>query len=528
LTVRYPDATFRFSQRKSSPMDQTGQASRRIEFGEVLLPEELLQIPIFKSVSAASLQKNLGAVVRRHFKKGEIICREGEQGTTAFYILEGKVEVFINASVSQVKTEPGKTSWFKKMKSLLVAPPPGSAGEYIPIDASVDLSLDNPVAQLGPGDLFGEMTCLNFYPRSATVRAGGDCTVLEMLRNVLQLLQKNKDFKASLDATYRKRTLDHHLRSVPIFRDLSSAFIEHLRSRVDLIQYQPGDVICRQGEMADAFYLIRIGHVKVSQTHPGGEMVLAYISRGQYFGEIGLLGEGERTATCTAIDHLETVRILKEDFDLMMMQFPNIRAGLEQVAQERLQANREHSLKLKSVFLNDFIGQSLMGAQNLLVLDLEKCTRCDDCVRACASAHDGITRLIREGVRYDKYLIATSCRQCRDPLCMVGCPVGSIRRQDSLDIVIKDWCIGCGLCAKQCPYDNINLHEFTVLKKDENTGQLQEVVAKKATVCDFCGQHAEPACVYACPHDAAHRVEPQKFFELQNIGLAFPDKSDAP
>lgn len=507
-------------------MVELDQSGRRIEFGEVQTPEELLRHPIFSGVSSALLEKNFGAVVRRSFKKGEIICREGEEGNTAFFILKGKVEVFINTTVSQVKTEPEKKSWFKKMKSRLLRSPGTTASnhEFIPIDASVDLSLDNPIAQIGPGDLFGEMTCLNFYPRSATVRAVEDCEVLEMLRNILQMLQKNKDFKASLDATYKKRTLDHHLRSVPMFRSLSSEFLEHVRSRVELVQFQPGDVICRQGEIADAFYLIRIGYVKVSQTHSGGEMVLAYISRGQYFGEIGLLGEGERTATCTAIDHVETVRIMKEDFDLMMQQFPNIRSQLEQVAQERLHANREHSLQLKSVFLNDFIGQSLMSAHNLLVLDLEKCTRCDDCVRACASAHDGVTRLIREGVRYDKYLIATSCRQCRDPLCMVGCPVGSIRRQDSLDIAIKDWCIGCGLCAKQCPYDNINLHEFTVLKKDAHTGKLEEVVAKKATVCDFCGQHAEPACVYACPHDAAHRVEPQKFFELQTIGLAFPDQ----
>jgi CRP-like cAMP-binding protein len=509
-------------------MVELEQDSRRIEFGEVLTPEELLQIPIFKSVSAGLLQKNLGAVVRRTFKKGDIICREGDQGNTAFYVLEGHLDVFINAAVSEVKTEPEKKSWFKRMKSRLVNR--GSSvttHEYIPIDASIDLSLDSPAAQLGPGDLFGEMTCLNFYPRSATVRAAEDCVLLEMLRNILQMLQKNKDFKASLDSTYRKRTLDNHLRHVPMFRGLSSDFMEHLRKSVEFVQFQPGDVICRQGELADALYLIRIGFVKVSQAYPGGEMVLAYISRGQYFGEIGLLGSGERTATCTAIDHVEAVRIDKKDFDLMVEQFPEIRTQLEQVAQERLQANQEHSLRLKSVFLNDFLGQSLMEAQNLLVLDLEKCTRCDDCVRACASAHDGVTRLIREGVRYDKYLIATSCRQCRDPLCMVGCPVGSIRRQDSLEISIKDWCIGCGLCAKQCPYDNINLHEFTVMKRDVHTGQLQEVVAKKATVCDFCGQHTEPACVYACPHDAAHRVEPQKFFELQSIGLAFPDKSNS-
>ena len=41
-----------------------------------------------------------------------------------------------------------------------------------------------------------------------------------------------------------------------------------------------------------AFYLIRIGFVKVSEPHPGGDLVLAYLGRGGYFGEIGLLGEG--------------------------------------------------------------------------------------------------------------------------------------------------------------------------------------------------------------------------------------------
>ena len=114
----------------------------------------------------------------------------------------------------------------------------------------------------------------------------------------------------------------------------------------------------------------------------------------------------------------------------------------------------------ENVPLDDFLNQGLMEAQSLLVLDLEKCTRCDECVKACADAHDGVTRLVREGLRFDKYLVATSCRSCRDPLCMVGCPVGSIRRRGSLEIIIEDWCIGCGLCARNCPYGNINMHPF--------------------------------------------------------------------
>ena len=107
-----------------------------------------------------------------------------------------------------------------------------------------------------------------------------------------------------------------------------------------------------------------------------------------------------------------------------------------------------------------------MEAQSLLVLDLDKCTRCDQCVRACADAHDGVSRLIRDGLRLDHYLIATSCRQCKDPLCMVGCPVGAIRGETRLEITIEDWCIGCGLCANNCPYGNINMQPFQMELED--------------------------------------------------------------
>ncbi len=92
--------------------------------------------------------------------------------------------------------------------------------DTIPIDAPVDLPYDHPVATLGPGDLFGEMTCISLYPRSATVRAATDCVMFEMLRNVLDIIQRNKTLKAQLDANYRKRALDDHLRSVPMFASL--------------------------------------------------------------------------------------------------------------------------------------------------------------------------------------------------------------------------------------------------------------------------------------------------------------------
>jgi CRP-like cAMP-binding protein/Fe-S-cluster-containing dehydrogenase component/ferredoxin len=485
---------------------------------EPLTLEELQQLPFFQGVSGTFLSLNRGAVVRRHFKRGEEICREGEYGSTAFYILEGQARVSISSPMAHVKTLGALRKFLGKLSSQLTQRDRDQREEenkqfWIPIDAPVDLAYTNPVADLGPGDLFGEMTCMSLYPRSATVRAQTNCVMLEMLRNVLDIMQRNKNFRAQLDKTYRERALDTHLRAVPVFAELTDEFIGSLRENVELVRYTPGQVICRQGDAADAFYLVRIGFVKVSQAHPGGEIILAYLSRGDYFGETGLLHGDVRTATCTALDHVELVRMGADDFNRMIEQFPDIRQKLKSVEQERAQMNQERLSVARSVPLGNFLQQGLMEAQSLLLLDLNNCTRCDACVRACADAHDGVTRLVREGLRFDHYLVATSCRQCLDPLCMVGCPVGSIRRRNSLEVIIEDWCIGCGLCAENCPYGNINLHPFDVMVDDpENPGRKKAAVKQKATSCDLCTNFAEPSCVYACPHDAAHRVNPRQFF----------------
>jgi CRP-like cAMP-binding protein/Fe-S-cluster-containing dehydrogenase component len=480
--------------------------------------EDLLKIPVFQGVSGTFLELNRGAIVKRRFHKGELICKEGEFGSTAFYILEGTARVSISSPMAHVKTQGGAQGFFKRLTSTLAQREDDKREEEardrtIPIDASVDLNYENPVAELGPGDLFGEMTCMNFYPRSATVRAESDVVAYEMLRNVLDIMLKNKTFRAQVDQNYRKRALENHLRGVPMFADLSADFIEHLKKNVDLLRFAPGQIIAKQGDAADSFYLVRIGFVKISENYPGGELVLAYLSRGDYLGEIGLLGGGVRTATCTALDHVEVVRVSGDDFRQMVEQFPNVRRGLEAVAEERRAANAQRMQMTHSVPIDQFLSQGLMEAQSLLVLDLQKCTRCDACVNACADAHDGVTRLVRDGLRFDQYLVATSCRQCRDPLCMVGCPVGSIRRRNSLEVIIEDWCIGCGLCARNCPYGNINLHPFEVMAEDpEHAGRKKAVIKQKATSCDLCTHLKEPSCVYACPHDAAHRVDPKKFF----------------
>ena len=170
------------------------------------------------------------------------------------------------------------------------------------------------------------------------------------------------------------------------------------------------------------------------------------------------LQAGRRTATCTAVDFVQLVRIKADDFAQMLERFPEVAGGITEVARARRQMDLQLLGRVQQASLSTFLEQELMQGQNLLLLDLNKCTRCDECVKACVATHDdGVTRLVRDGLRFENFLVATSCRACMDPLCMTRCPVGSIRRKDTLDIVIEDWCIGCGNCATDCPYGNINV-----------------------------------------------------------------------
>src|SRR5271167_4250430 len=224
--------------------------------GDPVATEELKDLPIFENVSGTFLSLNSNALSKRHFKAGEIICREGDYGSTAFYILEGTCEVFLSSPIAHVSTKAEHGGFFKRLKSNLTGRAQTrearSERTFIPIDAPVDLPYAKPIAELTAGDLFGEMTCMSFYPRSATVRAKTDCTMLEMLRNVLDVLQRSKTFREKLEFNYRQRALENHLRSLPQFASLTPEFIDRLRERVELRRYSPGQILCREGAHSES------------------------------------------------------------------------------------------------------------------------------------------------------------------------------------------------------------------------------------------------------------------------------------
>jgi len=547
------------------------QHAKLVEGREPTVHELLTKYEIFKGVSASFLELALGGIRIRQYRRGEELCRQGEYGSTAFYVTRGDCDVFIRPAVGPSDGSAKESSPKSALAKLLAIFSPersssvrdeGSKPNSIAIDATVDLKR-GPNGQwvntLHAGDLVGEMVCMNFQPRSATVvAASDDVEAIEVLRNVLDLLRKNKAFREKMDAQYRERVLAGHLRNVDLFKDVSEKAMEDFQSRAELVRLRPGAVLWNEGDTADCFYVVRTGHIKVYREAPGGTSMITYLRRGEIVGEIGALGklrlldadlpgaDGRRTAGCAAMDHAELIRFDVAALANLIESNAKLGGRLKELAEQRLAGRDDHKGKLKArparvsgiagmdrlegdPRLTQFLEDGLYQAQNMLVLDLQSCTRCDECVKACAESHGGIARMIRDGTRFENYLVAASCRACFDPVCMVGCPVGSIRRDRGLEILIEDWCIGCGLCEKNCPFGSISMVTYPNASSDdrktppekagsEGTGTTVRAEARRASVCDLSRERSEPACVYACPHDAAHRVSGQNFLAHTLLG----------
>jgi len=164
----------------------------------------------------------------------------------------------------------------------------------------------------------------------------------------------------------------------------------------------------------------------------------------------------------------------------------------------------------------EFLAQNryLNGTQTMLI-NTDRCTRCDDCVSACADAHDGNPRFVRQGPVSNHVMVVNACMHCVDPVCMIGCPTGAIHResQGGQVVINTETCIGCSTCYNNCPYDAIrmvtvrdNRGEFRITALGADAGKP----VYKATKCDLCVDlQGGPACVRACPHDAMARVNMQ-------------------
>ncbi|NUO79360.1 cyclic nucleotide-binding domain-containing protein, partial [candidate division KSB1 bacterium] len=414
----------------------------------------------------------------------------------AFFIIKGSVEVYLNhlqRSAKIQKTGRSEISFLSSVDFEL----PASGG-----------------MQLGAGDFLGEIGAMNGWPQSVTARTATECVLLQIRVPALRKMKRRSEaFQQRLDKVYRERALLTQLKTTPLLRECEDKFISALAQRVELISCEPGEVITREEEPAEALYLVRAGFVKLTQRVGEGEVVVSYLSKGKTMGEIELLIEHIPGWTCTAtsVEFSDLVKISRADLQTLLKRYPHTGKALMETAVARIKARGANKKNLRaSEFLNTALEKGLVEGNSILVIDLDRCTRCDDCVRGCADTHEGRPRFVREGDKYQNLLIAKSCYHCHDPVCLVGCPTGAIHRARVGEVVeiIDDLCIGCKACANNCPYDAIVMHETgAIWPQDMLPEMLRGRAQLLASKCDLCYKTKHgPACVSNCPHGCAVRV----------------------
>ncbi len=284
-----------------------------------LTAEQYGKIGLFAQLTRKpTLEKFPGALRLRRFRKGEVVFRQGEPGWTAFYILTSEDMVAVGQSQQAAITteeeravqesQPGtlqpkeiatllkrldemkaaqaqgdklravatvylaipkpkekkKSGWLGRAKATGEAAASISPVQtlYIPVDGPVSISYGSMKDDLREGEMFGEMSCLYRSPRSGTVVAKRDCYMLEMLRNILDQIQKDPKYKSKSDEIYKDRVLRLHVRNLSIFRDLTDLQFDELRKEVELASFEPGQLIFDENDRSDSMYIVRTGLVK--------------------------------------------------------------------------------------------------------------------------------------------------------------------------------------------------------------------------------------------------------------------------
>lgn len=346
-------------------------------------------------------------------------------------------------------------------------------------------------------------------PRELTIRKPADVqTLLDGLIRTLVIneVAKDTEFQSHGEFTWSRRSVTEE------------AGIDWSK------RSEKEPVIASEGTYPNGILLIRAGFARRSKSYNYGQRTLDYLGRGEVYGFAEIVHNWrEPTApvqfqhSLTALGYTDVLFVPTSTVERHVL--PSIQPAElpDPVVPEAAEAEDPfRSAGDVPEGLREFLVQRryVNGTQTMLI-DLDRCTRCDDCVRACASTHQSNPRFLRHGPTYGHYMVANACMHCADPVCMIGCPTGAISRSVHGQVVINDpTCIGCATCAGNCPYDNIRMVEIrnargNFIVDDDNKPH------RRATKCDLCfDQAAGPACVRACPHDAMARLDLNSLTDL--------------
>ncbi len=132
------------------------------------------------------------------------------------------------------------------------------------------------------------------------------------------------------------------LKNVPIFSGLGSSDLSKIRNIGKVQKFKKGQLIFDENTAGNYFFVVIFGSVKIYASSQKKRKTLAYLSRGEFFGEMALLDAEKRSASSRAQEDCELLVINKKDFRKLLVKYPNISFLLMKALSCRLrQANRD-------------------------------------------------------------------------------------------------------------------------------------------------------------------------------------------
>ena len=127
------------------------------------------------------------------------------------------------------------------------------------------------------------------------------------------------------------------LRRVPFFAEIEPAKLKLLAFMSERVGFDDGKLLCRQGDPADAAYLIIEGEVEIVLEGPAGPLTVATLGKNEIVAEMAILCDVPRGATVRAKGRVVALRISKDPFMRMVREFPTMAVSIMRELAHRLE-----------------------------------------------------------------------------------------------------------------------------------------------------------------------------------------------